>query len=206
MRSAFRVPIDRRLPRLSRLAGLLCALLPAASFAADVQLPNPVIPGQRNLFSELRVGASAQDVNGRESGSASLAGEILFAKPFTAADLFTSYFVPRPHVGGSVNTGGGTNYAYAGLTWSVDLTSWLFVEGGIGGAVHNGNTNPNLAQVPTDRAALGCSPLFRESGAVGVRLSTNWSFVATLEHLTNGGLCEQNRGLTNVGARLGYSF
>ena len=27
-------------------------------------------------------------------------GEILFAKPFTPADLFTSYFVPRPHVGG----------------------------------------------------------------------------------------------------------
>jgi lipid A 3-O-deacylase len=206
MCSASRVSIERR-ARYGRLAGLVLAAAPLTPcLAADLQLPNPIIPGHRNLFSEIRVGASAQDINGRESGAASLAGEILFSKPFTAADLFTSYFVPRPHVGGSVATEGGTSFAYAGLTWSVDLTSWLFVEGGVGGAVHNGNTSTNLAQVPNDQAALGCSPLFRESGAVGVRLSTNWSFVATLEHLTNGGMCDQNRGLTNLGARLGYTF
>ena len=30
--------------------------------------------------------------------------------------------------------------------------------------------------------------------------------MATIEHLSNAGACGQNRGLTNVGARLGYSF
>ena len=73
-----------------------------------------------------------------------------------------------------------------------------------GGAVHNGR---DTAPVFSDRQSLGCSPLFRESGSVGVRLSANWSVMATVEHLSNGGLCsDENRGLTNVGARVGYSF
>ena len=38
-----------------------------------------------------------------------------------------------------------------------------------------------------------CTPLFRESGAVGVRLSANWSVMATLERLTNAGACSENR-------------
>jgi lipid A 3-O-deacylase len=30
--------------------------------------------------------------------------------------------------------------------------------------------------------------------------------MATIEHLSNAGLCAQNRGLTNIGARIGYTF
>jgi hypothetical protein len=159
---------------------------------------------QPSLLSEFRFGFSAQDPWGPEGqdGSANLTGEILFAKPFTASDLFTSYFIPRPHVGGSLNFDGRTSFAYAGLSWTVDVTPDIFVEGSVGGAFHNGKDQP-LAH----RQELGCSPLFRESGSVGVRLSANWSVMATVEHLSNGGLCsDENRGLTNVGARVGYSF
>ncbi|WP_262300025.1 acyloxyacyl hydrolase [Microvirga sesbaniae] len=159
---------------------------------------------QPSILSEFRFGLSAQDPWGPEGrdGSANLTGEILFAKPFTASDLFTSYFIPRPHVGGSLNFDGRTSFAYAGLSWTVDVTPDIFVEGSLGGAVHNGKEH-SIA----DHQGLGCSPLFRESGSVGVRLSANWSVVATVEHLSNGGTCsDENRGLTNVGARVGYSF
>jgi lipid A 3-O-deacylase len=196
------------------LSLLIAVLASSSSVAADKKkapaavpegvsayAPLPVGPG---IFSELRFGASAQDPWGRESGSGNVTGEVLFSKPFTPADLFTSYFVPRPHVGGSINFDGNTNFAYAGLTWTVDVTSRVFVEGSLGGAVHDGNTNPFYT--PPDRTALGCSPLFRESGSVGVRLGANWSVMATVEHLSNQGTCSDNRGLTNVGARLGYSF
>jgi hypothetical protein len=30
--------------------------------------------------------------------------------------------------------------------------------------------------------------------------------MATVEHMSNAGLCKQNRGLTNYGARIGYRF
>jgi lipid A 3-O-deacylase len=164
----------------------------------------PVAPV--SFVSELRIGASAQELFGPEKGSWNVTGEVLFAKPFTTADLFTSYFVPRPHIGASVNLGGKTSFAYAGLTWTVDLGSQFFVEGTFGGAVHNGNTNSDVAFVRRDRNALGCSPLFRESASVGYRFTPNWSIMATIEHLSNAGICGQNRGLTNVGARVGYTF
>ena len=115
-----------------------------------------------------------------------------------------SYFVPRPHVGGALNFDTKTSYAYAGLTWAVDLTPRVFIEGSLSGAIHNGSTEGHLA--PPGRQALGCSPLFREAGSIGVRLSDKWSMMATVERLSNGGTCGDNKGLTNVGARLGYSF
>jgi hypothetical protein len=161
---------------------------------------------QPSFLSEMRFGFAAQDPWGsdEQDGSANLTGEILFAKPFTASDLFTSYFIPRPHVGGSLNLDGDTSFAYAGLSWTVDITPSLFVEGSLGGAIHNGKDKPGHAL--DSHASLGCSPLFRESGSVGVRLSANWSVIATVEHLSAAGSCSDNRGLTNIGARVGYSF
>lgn len=170
------------------------------------QANSSLTSSQPNLLSEFRFGFSAQDPWGPEGrdGSANLTGEILFDKPFTASDLFTSYFIPRPHIGGSLNFDDRTSFAYAGLSWTIDVTPNIFVEGSLGGAIHNGKGSPDAF---SERQALGCSPLFRESGSVGVRLSANWSLMATIEHLTDGGTCsDENRGLTNVGARVGYSF
>ena len=192
------------------MGGLAGALLPfcgcMGAGAAEPTFSRFAEAQRPSFLSELRFGYSAQDPWGRESSSSSLAGEILFRRPLTPADLFTSYFVPRPHVGTSANLGGGTSFAYTGLTWTVDLGPRLFIEGSLGAAVHNGYTGRNPFATPLDRSPLGCSPLFREAGAVGVRLSTNWSLLATVERLSNGGLCTENKGLTNLGARLGYSF
>ena len=194
------------------LSLLIAVTGPTVAAASDAKRTGQAVqvaqaePTRPSLLSEVRLGFSAQDPSGAESGSANLTGEILFAKPFTPADLFTSYFIPRPHIGGSLNFDHKTSFAYAGLTWTVDITQRIFVEASFGGAVHNGNTQSNPALIPVDRSALGCSPLFRESGSLGYRLTPNWSVMATIEHLSNAGGCSQNRGLTNVGARLGYSF
>ena len=189
------------------LSFLVAAMGATGVSGADVK-PSPGLAStaQPSFISEFRFGLSVQDPWGSEGrdGSANLTSELLFAKPFTASDLFTSYFIPRPHVGGSLNFDGMTSFAYAGLTWTVDVTPSVFVEGSLGGAVHRGKDHPGNAL--DQHQALGCSPLFRESGSVGVRLSANWSLMATVEHLSNAGSCSANRGLTNIGARVGYSF
>jgi hypothetical protein len=183
-----------------------CGLIPAV--AADLSGGTPLVPygPQPSPFflSEIRIGGSLQDPSGPESGSGNIVGEILFAKPILPVDPLVNLLIPRLHVGASVNFAGDTSFAYAGLTWTFDLTTRFFVEGSLGGAVHNGNTSRII--IPPDEAALGCSPLFRESAGVGVRLTQEWSVMASVEHLSNAGLCSQNRGLTNFGLRLGYSF
>jgi lipid A 3-O-deacylase len=193
---------------------VLAATFPSGSWGAEfaphvpyLKPPSSSVQAS-NVLSELRIGLSAQDPWGPEgnNGSANVTGEILFAKPFTSSDAFTSYFIPRPHLGGSINASGHTSFAYAGLTWTIDVNPHMFIEASFGGAFHNGDRHSDALLTPHDRQALGCSPLFRDSESVGFRLSAHWSVVATVEHLSNGGLCNQNRGLTNVGARVGYSF
>jgi hypothetical protein len=193
---------------LSRLLAL-SALAATPAMAADLGSPAPapvlaVAPVLPVSPWELRLGGSAQDPSGPESGSFNIVGEVVTPRFITTANPILNIFIPRAHVGGSVNTNGDTSFAYAGLTWTVDITAQIFIEGTFGGAVHNGNTDRIV--VDPNQNALGCSPLFRESASLGYRFTPNWSLMATVEHLSNAGLCSQNRGLTNVGVKVGYSF
>jgi len=175
----------------------------AADFSQTSPPPSPVFQQTTpSLISEFRFGATAQDPISPESGSANLTGEILSVRPIRLTDPGLDWLIPRFHVGGSLNLSGDTSFGYAGLTWTYDLTPSIFVEGSFGGAVHNGETDP----VDDHHNAFGCTALFRESAAVGFRANANWSIMATVEHLSNAGLCSNNRGLTNFGVRVGYTF
>ncbi len=192
-------------------AGSLLSCLSAATHAADLPSriatplppPAPLARPGFGIISELRLGGSAQDPSGPESGSGNITGEVLFVKPLTLENRIADLFVPRLHVGGSINFDGNTSFGYAGLTWGFDVTRKIFVEASFGGAFHNGDTS-DIAR--PDNAALGCSPLFREAAGIGFRITENWSVLASIEHLSNSGFCKQNRGLTNIGASVGYRF
>jgi hypothetical protein len=155
-----------------------------------------------SVISELRFGATAQDPTGPESGSANLTAEILSTRVFSVADPILNNFIPRFHLGGSANINGDTSFAYAGLTWTYGITPLIFIEGSFGGAVHNGETDP----VDSQHNALGCTALFRESASLGIKVTEDWNLMTTVEHLSNAGLCSNNRGLTNWGLRVAYTF
>jgi lipid A 3-O-deacylase len=192
-------------PILPAFAALV--VLSGASHAADLGAAPPAFAPVRpaGILSELRLGGSAQDPWSNERGTANFNGELLLAKPTLTEDRFWSVFVPRPTLGGSFNLAGRTSYGYVGATWTVDVTERIFVEGFFGAAFHDGATGPR-AFVPPRLNALGCSPLFREAAALGFRLSERWSVMATVEHMSNAGLCVENRGLTTVGAKIAYTF
>jgi lipid A 3-O-deacylase len=151
---------------------------------------------------EIRAGAFVHDGWSPESGTADLNLEALSPRFFSTGS-FWDVLIPRAHVGTTLNFDGRTSSAYAGLTWTLDVTPQVFVEASFGGAVHNGKTGPVI--VP-EHNALGCSPLFRESASIGYRFTPALSAMVSVEHLSNGGLCSNNRGLTNTGVRIGYSF
>ncbi|MCJ2052374.1 acyloxyacyl hydrolase [Methylobacterium sp. J-070] len=200
------------------LAGLLAASACLPVSAADAPpLPAayaaPVQP--LSIVSEVRIGGAVQDPGSAEGklpgfSKANVNGEILFAKPLISADPFWQAFVPRPTTGGSYNTGGRTSYAYLGATWTLEIfpetfNRRFFLDGFFGGVAHNGYTGPK-ATTPYGFNTLGCSPMFREAAALGYRLTEHWSVMATVEHMSNAGLCANNRGLTNFGGKIGYTF
>ena len=57
-----------------------------------------------------------------------------------------------------------------------------------------------------DMNALGCHVLFHETATIGFNITENWRVMGTIEHSSNAGLCDFNRGLTNAGVRIGYKF
>nr|WP_238313275.1 acyloxyacyl hydrolase [Methylobacterium crusticola] len=176
----------------------------AADYAAPVPAYRPPVQ-PLSIVSEFRIGGSAQDPGSNEKNTANVNGELLFAKPNLGLDRFWSYFVPRPTLGGSYNVDGRTSYAYLGATWTFDITDRIFLEGFFGAGFHNGFTGPKL-YVPKTFNSLGCSPLFREGASLGFRLNEHWSVMATIEHMSNAGLCVENRGLTNFGGKVSYTF
>jgi len=177
--------------------------------AADMGYPSsfgaPAAPINQPAFflSEVRLGTFAHDPMSPEKGSADLSGEILFVKPFSIPGSFWDVLLPRPSIGGTLNFAGKTSEAFIGLTWTYDITRSIFVEGEFGGSVNNGKTGDI---VPVGHNAMGCNLSFREAASLGYRLNASWSVMGTIEHMSNSGLCTQNRGLTNYGVRVGYTF
>jgi hypothetical protein len=158
---------------------------------------------------EARLGLSAANPGGREGGLLNFGGEILTPRIATLNDRFANALVPRFHLGSSLNVN-GTQYAYAGATWTFDISQSVFLEASLGAAVNSGKTG---AVIPEDRLNLGCNAGGRGAAALGFRLNDRWSLIATLEHFSTTG-CSDNplanagnpRGPSNFGARLGYTF
>lgn len=158
----------------------------------------------------MRFGIMAHNPDHKESGT-DLNGQILFKSPIRRSfsmPLLEVLLHPLPDFGGSVSvSGGGTSYVYGGASWRFPLPGVFFLEGSFGLTLHDGISIHNDTSPPEkkDRSQMGCSWSFRESATLGTRFH-NWEVLATLEHLSNAGLCEANSGLTNGGLRIGYVF
>ena len=158
-------------------------------------------------FNEVRGGATffiESNSRSRENG-VFVNGEVLLASPFpTWSDpLVDALLRPRPHLGTTIATAGGTSELYAGLTWDFPLVGGFFLDASFGGAWHDGDLNA----VPGRRGpALGSRFLFRESVGLGYRFNAQWNVLVEIDHASNAGLASPNDGLTHAGVLVGYRF
>ena len=186
------------LPVLSAAAQTRSLSGSVSSYAPATEAPAPAW--------EARIGAGLANPKGRESGLLNMGAELLTPRLIPLQDRIAAAFIPRFNLGTSLNFN-GTRYAYAGATWTFDVTRDVFVEASLGAALNDGKTG---AVVPENRLNLGCNTGTREAAALGVRLSDRWSLVTTLEHYSTAGCSDRTgsstRGPANIGARLGYTF
>jgi lipid A 3-O-deacylase len=193
-----------RVAATAGLAAFACGAVQAADLvapapAAEAYVPEPAYSWR--VLDEVRGGIFVFGVDDPPEGpSVSVNLEILSSR-LPVGDQ--GWYVPRLHVGTTINTEDAPSHAYAGLSWTVDVTDWMFVEASLGGGVHNGDTSSTATP---GESPLGCPVLFRESASLGFRISEEWSVMGTVEHLSNAGLCDGNRGITEAGVRVGYTF
>ena len=164
-------------------------------------------PAHAGAVDSLSFGVLAHDVgpisSGREDGVA-VNVEAQFRSPRALMPLL----YPRPMIGGTLALdGAATSELYAGLAWRQNIGQRLFVSASAAVAVHDGDTRYEPGEpLDGDFAFLGCRALFRFSGEVGVLATERVSLSAYYSHASNAGLCSENEGLDNLGARVGYKF
>jgi len=153
---------------------------------------------------EIRLGYLKHDIKGfnlcrRDEKGYDVNAELLWASPKN--EVFQFLYSPRPHLGFSINTEGGTDQFYAGLTWRYDFLQYLFVEGGFGGEYNTGRTNTASSR----KKAIGAKVMFHESVSLGIQVAQH-SISVYLDHTSNASLAKYNPGLTDLGLRYGYRF
>jgi lipid A 3-O-deacylase len=154
------------------------------------------------ILDEAKLGLLDHDISiGGEHREPGVDGnaELLFVSPSFLAPIFA----PRPDIGVTINSAGKNSYAYAGLTWLARFGD-AFADLGLGGAIHDGPDQ--VSQFTTDHKGLGTRLLFHESAELGYRFSPTWTAAIFLDHVSNADASGHNPGLTNLGARIGYSF
>lgn len=189
----------------------LRALAPAA-VAAALAGCLALLPGraaaQGTIVDEVKLGLLAHDVGfltHHVEGGADVNVEVLFVPP----PILSIIGSPRPHIGADINTDGNTSDGYFGLTWGATLyqlfgiAPGIFVQGSLGGAVHDGYLTSGA---PPGRKLLGSRILFRESAELGYQLTPVVSISAILDHISNANLAPRNAGITSAGVRLGFKF
>lgn len=171
---------------------------------------------------EVFAGVYAHDVDdGISYGQFEDGAQIVVGARTTALDELKFLGRPRVHLLAGVNTSGGTNYVATGLAWRFDISERLYVQPGIGVAVHDGRVNlpspdePGLS--PEERLKrqrdfqtkldLGSRVLFEPEFSIGWKATRRLSVELSWIHVSHAKLADDyNPGLGDVGIRLLYRY
>lgn len=160
-------------------------------------------------IDQLRAGVLAHSIDERGPNDEILNftrwEDVTFEALFTSPDIDAFRWIgsPKPNIGATVNLNGRESMAHLGLTWQANLFDGpVFVEGTFGAAVHNGH----LTGAAYPERDLGCSLMFYEAAGLGMNVTDRMDVMVSWEHSSSANLCAPNRGLTNVGVKIGYHF
>jgi hypothetical protein len=136
--------------------------------------------------------------NSRKEGGVDFNAEIIFSHPGLSLPLG----IVLSNFGLSVNDRGGMSKLYAGLLWEVEVIFDMFMNFGIGVAVHDSE----LEISEEDKKALGARVLFRIPIEVGYALTKHHQVSIAFDHVSNAYLAHPNDGLDTLGLRYSYRF
>ncbi len=185
------------------LVQLFTIIIIGAVFSANIA------KAQSLSVSEIRIGLMAHSVDRPGPNNEPLnftriediSFEMLFFLP--DIDAFTWIGSPRINLGTTINSKGRESKIHLGLTWQAKIfDSGFFVEGTLGGAVHNGALNG----VSEPLRNLGSRFLFYEAIGIGYEFSDNLTAILFAEHASNANFVQPNEGISNIGLKMGISF
>ena len=156
----------------------------------------------KSIFHEVSVGVLDHDTDHLWSGFSRESGVVINVEALFSPSFEVLGSAIRPALGASINTSGDTSKLYAGARWRYEFEQGVFFGIGLGGAVHNGDTDFETV----DRKALGSRVLFHIPIEVGYRFTENYTASIYFDHISNASLADANEGMDTLGVRIGYRF
>ena len=132
-----------------------------------------------------------------------------FELMFNSPRILKKIGAPKPILGLTQTSTGGSSLYYGGITWDANITKNWFVSGTTGIAYTNGITKLPQGQVPTGDKKIQFGSKILHRGA----LELGWNFYGKdtislmFSHVSHGSMLdEKNQGMDEFGIRYGYRF
>ena len=132
-----------------------------------------------------------------------------FELMFNSPKILKKIWSPKPVLGLTQTSSGGSSLYYGGITWDANITKNWFVAGTTGIAYTNGLTKLPKGQVPTGDKQIQFGSKWLHRGAIEI----GWNFYGKdtislmFSHVSHGSmLSDKNHGMDEFGIRYGYRF
>ena len=113
----------------------------------------------------------------------------------------------NPHIGVTANFGGAESFGYAGLTYHLPIAvTPFFVEAGLGAALGSDAITGSSNSKPAQAQQVGCAVMGHAEGSVGMNVAGLADVMLTAENYFPVSSCGNQSSITNIGARVGFSF
>ena len=132
-----------------------------------------------------------------------------FELMFNSPRILKKIGAPKPILGLTQTSTGGSSLYYGGITWDANITKNWFVSGTTGIAYTNGITKLPQGQVPTGDKTIqfGSNWLHRGAVELGWNFYGNDTISLMFSHVSHGSMLDnKNHGMDEFGIRYGYRF
>ena len=132
-----------------------------------------------------------------------------FELMFNSPRILKKIGAPKPILGLTQTSTGGSSLYYGGITWDANITKNWFVSGTTGIAYTNGITKLPQGQVPTGdkKIQFGSKWLHRGAVELGWNFYGNDTISLMFSHVSHGSMLDnKNHGMDEFGIRYGYRF
>jgi hypothetical protein len=165
----------------------------------------------KNLLGiyELKQGLLAHDRGWFGTNREGFGPDYNFELMFNSPKFMNRFWSPKPILGLTQTSTGGSSLYYGGLTWDFKISEKWFFSGTTGIAYTNGLTKLDKGAVPTGDKKIQFGSKILHRGA----LELGWNFYGKdtislmFSHVSHGSMLdEKNQGMDEFGIRYGYRF
>ena len=158
---------------------------------------------------EVRQGVLAHDRGWFGENREGFGPDYNFELMFNSPNFLSKIWSPKPILGLTQTSTGGSSLYYGGLTWDFKLSEKWFFNATTGIAYTNGLTKLPKGQIPTGdkKVQFGSEILHRGAIELGWNFYGKDTISLMFSHVSHGGiLSDKNHGMDEFGVRYGYRF